>query len=105
MNDVFMEILAICTIILGLVIGYFFVLDFSEKDAYFIISDNNAFIDGSIMTYSYDSEKNWSYMEIYSCKIFSAGMRGNLHLHEGDLVKIKGSYSNNFFFIDELIIN
>jgi len=104
MQDAIIEYAALSLIIMGLVIGFFFVLDNSSADAFFVSSDDNAFIDGSVLTAGYSENKDWSYFEIYSCRTFSAGMNGQVNVSEGDLVQIKGSYSDGFFFVDELEI-
>ncbi|PIN79955.1 hypothetical protein COV13_04525 [Candidatus Woesearchaeota archaeon CG10_big_fil_rev_8_21_14_0_10_32_9] len=102
MQDAFIEYIALSLIIIGLIIGFFFVLDTSSADAFFVSSDDDAFIDGSVLTAGYSENKDWSYFEIYSCRTFSAGMSGKVNLIEGDFVQIRGSYSDGFFFVDEL---
>lgn len=102
MNDSVFEVVALVLIIAGLFIGYFFVFDRTSVDAFFVVSDDSAFIDGSILTSGYSENKDWSYFEIYSCRTFSAGMSGEIILDDGDLVRVSGSYSEGFFFVEEL---
>ena len=77
MNDETLEVISLLTIMFGLVIAFFFVLDYEPVDAFYLNSDDsNAYFSGEIMRKSFNNESGYSHLEIKGCRTFDAFYEG-----------------------------
>ncbi len=78
MKDIWIEITALFAIILGLLLGYFFIFDYAPKDAFFLDQpDNNAYLTGKVLNIS-ATLNGETRVQIESCRIFNAYYAGQI---------------------------
>jgi hypothetical protein len=103
MNDSWIETAALLAIIFGLLLGYFFVFDYTPADAFFLDeSDTNAYLTGKVLNIT-ETSSGMTKLDIMSCRVFNAYYSGQISggLEElGDNLTIYGSFSDGILFID-----
>ncbi|MFA6072573.1 MAG: hypothetical protein WC758_00470 [Candidatus Woesearchaeota archaeon] len=100
MNDSTIEIVALLSIILGLLIGFLFIFDFEPIDVTTLQEDdNNVFLSGIII--QKNQKENYTLIKIQGCRDFDTYFEGRINKNIGDKITIQGSFTDNFFIIEE----
>ncbi|MGV8162495.1 MAG: hypothetical protein ACP5N2_04160 [Candidatus Nanoarchaeia archaeon] len=100
MKDSLLEMISLLSIVLGLVICFFFVFDYTPVDSFFLEKDDdNTFLDGFVLTKRITD--NYSLISVSACKKFDAYYEGNLETEVNESIHIQGSFTDNFFIIEE----
>ncbi|MCF7866960.1 hypothetical protein K9L67_05795 [Candidatus Woesearchaeota archaeon] len=107
MNENTLEILSLITIIISLIMLYFFILDYNPEE--FTNPNQNydkTTIKGIITQNNYDINKNQTKFkiktEITINGIISGQIKQNI-TNQNEIIKIIGSYQNGYFFAEKTI--
>jgi hypothetical protein len=100
MNDSTIEIISLLSIILGIILGFFLIFDYTPADAFFLEkNDNNAYIDGFII--QKNERENFTTLKIYGCRSFDAYFETGIDKGVNDSIIVTGSFVDNFFVIEK----
>ena len=102
MDDYQLEILALTSVILGLLVGYFFVFDFSQEDGFYLNDEDIVYFKGNVMN-SFETE-NGMVISLIGCREVSAYYEGGLEVNIGDNIRVEGSMSDGFVFAEHVFI-
>ncbi|MGV8169177.1 MAG: hypothetical protein ACP5N3_03925 [Candidatus Nanoarchaeia archaeon] len=100
MKDSLLELIAISAIMLGILLCFFLIFDYTPVDSFFLEKDDdNAFLQGTVM--SIRNTENYTLLEIYACKTFDAYIEGNLSKKVNESIHIQGSLSDDLFIVEK----
>lgn len=99
MKESFIETIALISIILGLILLFFLILDYTPIDAHITNEDSNSYLNGVIVKKVYSENKSILYLEVESTKIISAYYDENINYSIGDTIKLKGEMYNGIFSV------
>jgi hypothetical protein len=101
-SDSLLEIVSLGLIIIGILLCFLFVLDNNPADAFFLVEDDqNAYLKGTVVKTSYNSNTDSTYLKISSCRIFNSYYNGDVSSLQGDVL-IKGTYFEGAFNIEHI---
>lgn len=101
MNDNSLEILALIAIIFGLIIAFFFVLDYEPTDGFFLNKDDsNIYFSGEVIKKSYNFESGYTFLELNACRTFNAFYEGEIG--NGSKISFSGEYNEGVFSIKQI---
>ncbi len=102
MRDDQIERIALISIIAGLLLILIIMPKYEAVDAHYLTeNDNNAYLKGTITRKNYNEDSKWSFIEIRSCRDMNSFYEGEINKTQGDEIKVKGSYYEGTFTIEE----
>lgn len=99
MDDFTLELIALISIIAGLIIGFFLVFNYTPMNAFFLEEDDdNSYIEGYVL--QKNVKTNYTLLKIYGCRSFDAYSEIKIDKKVNDSLIIMGSFSDNLFIVE-----
>ena len=100
MNTKTLENFALISIIAGMVIAYFFIFDYEPVDAFFDLTDNNAYLNANVLSVKYIESSEYYQYKVRACRDFFVYSKDDYLLNNlsQENRTFYGSVSENSFF-------